>query len=49
MGLKGSLNFAQEVIASFGDVEDANVYIDNVGAFSTKQKIHLQLLDIILH
>ena len=29
--------------------EDANVYIDNVGAFSTKQKIHLQLLDIILH
>ncbi len=35
MGLKCSPDYAQEVMENiFRDVEDANDYIDNIGAFS---------------
>jgi hypothetical protein len=49
MGLKCSPDFAQEVMENiFRDVEDAEVYIDNIGAFSTSWEEHLALLSTIL-
>ena len=50
MGLCCSPDIAQEVMENiFRDVEDAEVYIDDVGCFSNSWSRHLELLDIILH
>ena len=46
MGLKCSPDYAQEVMENiFRDLEDTDVYIDNVGAFSENWKDHLDMLD----
>ena len=50
MGLKCSPDFVQSVMENiFRDVEDADVYIDDVGAFSNDWKSHLELFDTILN
>jgi hypothetical protein len=49
MGLKCSPNFAQETMKNiFRDVNDAEVYINNIGAFSPDWEHHLNLLFTIL-
>ncbi len=49
MGLKWSPDFAQEVTENiFRDVEDAEVYIDDIGAFSNSWEEHMALLCTIL-
>ena len=49
MGLKCSPDFAQEVMENiFHNVTDADVYIDDVGAFSNSWKSHMTVLDTIL-
>jgi hypothetical protein len=49
MGLKCSPDYAQEVMENiFQDVEDAGVYIDNIGAFSQSWDDHIALLRTIL-
>ena len=49
MGLKCSPDFAQEVMENiFRDIEEADVYIDDVGAFSNCYDSHMKLLDRIL-
>ena len=49
MGLKCSPDFAQETMENiFCDVEDAEVYIDNIGAFSNSWEHHVKLLHTIL-
>ncbi len=49
MGLKCSPDFAQETIEKmFLDINDAEVYIHNIGAFSPNWEHHLQLLRMIL-
>ncbi len=49
MGLKCSTDFAQEFMENiFRDIDDADLYIDNIGAFSPNWKHHLQLLRTIL-
>jgi hypothetical protein len=49
MGLKCSLDYAQEVKENiFRDVEDAEVYIDDIGAFSHSWYDHMGLLRTIL-
>jgi hypothetical protein len=49
MGLKCSPDFAQEVMENiFQDDEDAEVYIDNIGAFSHSWDDHIALLCTIL-
>ncbi len=49
MGLKCSPEFAQEVMENiFRDATDAEVYIDDIGAFSHSWDDHLKLLRIIL-
>jgi hypothetical protein len=49
MGLKCSPNFAQEVMEIiFRNVEDAEVYIDDIGAFSNSWEEHMVLLHRIL-
>jgi hypothetical protein len=49
MGLKCSLDYAQEVMENiFCDFADAEVYINDIGAFSHSWDDHLQLLCIIL-
>ena len=49
MGLKCSPDFAQEVMENiFHDVTDADVYIDDVGAFSNSWDSHMSVLDTIL-
>ena len=48
-GLKCSPDFAQEVMESiFCDVEDAEVYSDDIGAFSNSWEEHMALLSKIL-
>jgi hypothetical protein len=49
MGLKCLPNFAQETMENiFCSINDAEVYIDNIGAFSLNWENHLQLLCTIL-
>ncbi len=49
MGLKCSPNFAQETMENiFHDIDDAEVYINDIGAFSPNWEHHLQLLRTIL-
>ncbi len=49
MGLKCSPDFAQEVMENiFRDVEDAEVYIDDIGAFSNSWEECMALLSTIL-
>ena len=49
MGLKCSPDFAQEVMEGiFSDMEDADVYIDDVGIFSNNWDGHVKVLDTVL-
>ena len=49
MGLKCSPDFAQEVMENiFRQLEDTDIYIDDVGAFSKSWTAHIKLLDEIL-
>ncbi len=49
MGLKCSPDFTQETMENiFHDVKDAEVYIDDIGAFSNSWEHHLKLLHTIL-
>ena len=49
MGLKCSPDFAQEVMEIiFRDLDDTDVYIDDVGAFSETWEHHIKLLDEVL-
>jgi hypothetical protein len=49
MGLKCSPDFAQETMENiFCDVEDKEVYIDDIRAFSNSWEHHLKLLHTIL-
>ncbi len=49
MGLKCSPDFAQETTENiFHNVEDAEVYIDDIGAFSNSWEHHVKLLHTIL-
>ena len=49
MGLKCSPDFAQEDMENiFCDVEDTEVYIDDIGAFSNSWEEHMALLSTIL-
>jgi hypothetical protein len=49
MGLKCSPDFAQEVMENiFREVEDAEVYIDDIGAFSNSWEEHMAPLCKIL-
>jgi hypothetical protein len=49
MGFKCSPDFAQEVIEIiFCDVEDAEVYIDDIGAFSNSWEENMALLHRII-
>jgi hypothetical protein len=48
MGLKCSPDFAQEVMENnFRNVEDTEVYIDDIGAFSNSWEEHMALLSTI--
>eukprot|EP00957_Ditylum_brightwellii_P121800 9288599-Ditylum_brightwellii.AAC.1 len=49
MGLKCSPDFSQAVMENvLHSIEDANVYINNVGAFSDNWESHIKLIDAIL-
>ncbi len=48
MGLKWSPDIAQAAMENVSDIEDANVYIDDVGAFSNDWDHHVNLLATIL-
>ena len=50
MGLKCSPDVAQEIMEEiFREIEDTEVYIDDIGAFSNSWEAHIELLDKILH
>jgi Reverse transcriptase (RNA-dependent DNA polymerase) len=49
MGIKQSSDIAQEVMENlFRDLDDVEVYIDNIGCFSSSFSTHVNTLDIIL-
>jgi len=49
MGLKCSPDFVQETMENiFRDIDDAEVYINDIGSFSPNWEHHLQLLRTIL-
>eukprot|EP00957_Ditylum_brightwellii_P073776 5606482-Ditylum_brightwellii.AAC.1 len=49
MGLKCSPDFAQAVTENvLCSIEDADVYIDNIGVFSDNWESHIKLIDEIL-
>ena len=49
MGITQSPDFAQEVMENLmRDIKDADVYLDDVGAFSKSWEHHMKLLDQIL-
>eukprot|EP00957_Ditylum_brightwellii_P147777 11253901-Ditylum_brightwellii.AAC.1 len=49
MGLKCSPDFAQAAMKNvLRGIEDADVYIDNVGSFSDNWEGHIKLIDEIL-
>ena len=49
MGLKCSLDFSQETMENiFRNVEDAEVYIGNIGAFSNSWEHHVKLFHTVL-
>ena len=50
MGLKCSPDYAQEVRENiFHDVEESDVYIDDVGIFSNDWESHMRVLDTVLN
>ena len=50
MSLKCSPDFAQEVMENiFHNLEDTDVYIDDVGAFSKIWDHHIKLIDTVLN
>jgi hypothetical protein len=49
MGVKQSPDFAQEIMEDvLRDIDDADVFIDDIGAFSMTWEAHLKLLSEIL-
>eukprot|EP00957_Ditylum_brightwellii_P055446 4201110-Ditylum_brightwellii.AAC.1 len=49
MGLKCSPDFAQAAMENvLCGIEDSDVYIDNIGAFSVNWEGHIKLIDEIL-
>eukprot|EP00957_Ditylum_brightwellii_P108326 8263848-Ditylum_brightwellii.AAC.1 len=50
MGIKCSPDFAQAVMENvLRSIEDDDVYIENVGAFSDNRESHIKLIDEILY
>ena len=50
MGLKCSPDVAQEIMEEiFREIEDTEVYIDDIGALSNSWENHIDLLDKILY
>ena len=49
MGIKQSSDIAQELMEYlFCDLDDVEVYIDDIGCFSSSFSAHINTLDIIL-
>ena len=49
MGIKQSSDIAQEVMENlFRDLDDVEIYIDDIGCFSSTFTKHIQTLDVIL-
>ena len=49
MGIKQSSDIAQEVMENlFCDLDKVEIYIDDIGCFSSTFETHIQTLDIIL-
>ena len=49
MGMKQSSDIAQDIMENlFLDIDDIEIYIDDIGCFSSTSSSHIQTLDIIL-
>ena len=49
MGMKQSSDIAQDIMENlFLDIDDIEIYIDDIGCFSSTFSTHIQTLDIIL-
>ena len=49
MGIKQSSDIAQEVMENlFHDLDEVEIYIDDIGCFSSTFETHIQTLDVIL-